>query len=233
MAKYVISHVGKKGTQVAHEVVEARTKAIALEIYLKCYCKQWAENCTVVKADKDAEVTLPRPSKAKAETVKPEKPKKAKTAKTGTTEYGAKAKANAQAKADAREGHPELFKAEIKAVKRFKGVGTYFEGTWMYVTGVTREDKATHEALKAMGFRFSGKRMAWYKVGKQVETPAPAPAEEPKVTQVKARKPRKAKAEEVKAEEPTKAIASKNAKASKARKAESAKAKVKAPKKIA
>lgn len=232
MAKYVISHVGKKGTQVAHEVVEARTKALALEVYLKCYCKQTADRCEVVKADKDAEVTLPRPRKAKVETVKAEAPK-AKTAKTGTTEYGAKAKANAQAKAGAREGHPELFEAEIKAVKKFKGVGTYFEGTWMYVTGVTREDKATHEALKAMGFRFSGKRMAWYKVGKQVETPAPAPVEEPKVTEVKARKPRKAKAETVKAEEPTKAIASKNAKASKARKAESAKAKVKAPKKIA
>ena len=47
----------------------------------------------------------------------------------------------------------------LSAVQSLPGIKVELCGSWMWVTGDTRQHK---ETLKAAGYRFSGKKVAWY-----------------------------------------------------------------------
>ena len=53
----------------------------------------------------------------------------------------------------------ETIKSLLNVIRHFEGVKIELIGTWLWVTGNTRKYK---EQLKENGFKFSGKKLAWY-----------------------------------------------------------------------
>lgn len=64
---------------------------------------------------------------------------------------------------------PEWFSEFVRAFMGMKGVEIELVGTWLYVKGNSKPYKDT---LKAMGFRWSGKKKAWYKIPADYKRPA-------------------------------------------------------------
>lgn len=59
---------------------------------------------------------------------------------------------------DPFDGYREI----ITALINISGIEIELIGTWLWVTGVKKEDKEKQAILKELGFKFSGKKLAWY-----------------------------------------------------------------------
>lgn len=59
---------------------------------------------------------------------------------------------------DPFDGYREL----IDALLKIPGITIELCGTWLWVTGVKKEDKEKQAILKELKFTFSGKKCAWY-----------------------------------------------------------------------
>lgn len=62
-------------------------------------------------------------------------------------------------KKDTKENHEDFLKLVTELIQ-MDGVTVEVCGTWLWVSGNTRENK---EALKACGFRYAAKKKMWYK----------------------------------------------------------------------
>lgn len=129
------------------------------------YAKQTPDTLTIAKA-------LSEGSVEGAEVKASAKPKKSATkAKPKASKASAKAKAEPRApkakapkveqKALAYKGtaKPKASAKLIKALNETEGLTVEMDRTWLWVSGDTRPYS---ESLKALGFRFSGRRQAWY-----------------------------------------------------------------------
>ena len=59
---------------------------------------------------------------------------------------------------DPFDGYREI----IDTIINLSGITIELCGTWLWVTGVKKEDKEKQAILKELGFKFSGKKLAWY-----------------------------------------------------------------------
>jgi hypothetical protein len=59
---------------------------------------------------------------------------------------------------DPFDGYREL----IDALLKIPGITIELCGTWLWVTGVKKEDKEKQAILKELKFTYSGKKIAWY-----------------------------------------------------------------------
>ena len=59
---------------------------------------------------------------------------------------------------DPFDGYREL----IDALLKIPGITIELCGTWLWITGVKKEDKEKQAILKELKFTFSGKKCAWY-----------------------------------------------------------------------
>ena len=169
---YVIGHFGRKGTVVATMEITATSKKEAMAKYLKVYSKQTAKNCVFVDMPQ-AQAQDNKARKAKAQPKAESKPTKTvePKAKPKAKASGAKAetvavKATVVKPSKAKKVQPKAestvnWDAEIKALKSLKGIEVSVDRDWLWVTGDTKPVK---DELKAQGFRYSGKRQAWYKM---------------------------------------------------------------------
>jgi len=59
---------------------------------------------------------------------------------------------------DPFDGYREI----IDKLINLQGITIELCGTWLWITGVKKEDKEKQDILKELGFKFSGKKIAWY-----------------------------------------------------------------------
>ena len=59
---------------------------------------------------------------------------------------------------DPFDGYREI----IDAIINLSDITIELCGTWLWVTGVKKGDKEKQDILKELGFKFSGKKIAWY-----------------------------------------------------------------------
>lgn len=57
---------------------------------------------------------------------------------------------------------PQDVKDAISKISDLEGVEIKIRGTWVWVAGVSREDKDKHEVLRGAGFRYGSKANEWY-----------------------------------------------------------------------
>lgn len=126
------------------------------------YAKQTEDTLAIAKALSEGSVDGAQPKAVKADTKASAKPKKS------TAKASKKPSKKAEPKAPKVEQKPLGFECKSKpkvskklmnALNKTEGLVAEMDREWLWVSGDTR---SYSESLKALGFRFSGRRQAWY-----------------------------------------------------------------------
>lgn len=127
------------------------------------YAKQDANTLAIAKALSEGSVDGAQPKAVKSTKSKGNaKPKASKPAKAKAEPKAPKApKVKVEQKALGFEckSKPKVSKKLLNALNKTEGLVAEMDRDWLWVSGDTR---SYSESLKALGFRFSGRRQAWY-----------------------------------------------------------------------
>lgn len=126
------------------------------------YAKQGEDTLTIAKALSEGSVDgaeVKASPKAKKSTTKaePKAPKKA--AKAKAEPKAPKVKVEQKPLGFECKSKPKVSKKLLNALNKTEGLVAEMDRDWLWVSGDTR---SYSESLKALGFRFSGRRQAWY-----------------------------------------------------------------------
>ena len=124
------------------------------------YAKQSEDTMTIAKALSEGSVDGAQPKAVKSTKAKANaKPKASKPAKAKAEPKAPKVKVEQKALGFECKSKPKVSKKLLNALNKTEGLVAEMDRDWLWVSGDTR---SYSESLKALGFRFSGRRQAWY-----------------------------------------------------------------------